>query len=131
LPLPTAKTQISPTLRRRILLVDDHFDTSNALKALLERRGFEVVTADSMQRALASIDTSRFDLLISDIGLPDGSGWDLMSRVREKVPLKGIALSGFSSDQDHDRSRNSGFSLHIAKPFSFPQLHKAIEELLA
>ena len=97
---------------------------------LLERRGYEVSTADSMNSALAAVRSADFDLIVSDIGLPDGSGWELLTKVRENSDVKAIALSGFCTDDDKARSRSAGFNAHLTKPFSFPDLQRTIEELL-
>ena len=75
--------------------------------------------------------TEDFDLLISDIGLPDRSGYDLMREVRSSRRLPGIALSGFGTEQDVNESRAAGFSEHLTKPINFEQLEKAIQNLLA
>ena len=120
---------IRPPVRRRILLVDDHLDTNIALKILLERRGYDVVTADSSASALACSREERFDLVISDIGLPDGSGWDLLPQLLSMQPVKAIALSGFATKDDIERSQRAGFSFHLPKPFSFPELHAIIRQL--
>jgi signal transduction histidine kinase/DNA-binding response OmpR family regulator len=119
----------------KILLVDDHEDTSRAMKRLLERVGYEVRTASSVAGALESATRDRFDLLISDIGLPDGSGLDLLRRLREDLangrPVKAIALSGFGMEDDLRRSREAGFVEHLTKPVNIEQLEAVIQQLTA
>ena len=92
---PRAAQAPAPPERLRILLVDDHPDTCAALERLLKLRGHAVVAAHSMRNALALAgDGSAFDLLISDVGLPDGNGMDLLRVLRTKHPIRGIAISG-------------------------------------
>lgn len=116
--------------KKKILLVDDHIDTGNALRMLLERRGYEVSTASSVESAFGLAIGSDFNLLISDIGLPDGTGHDLIQKISSVQPVKAIALSGFGTDQDIQKSKDAGFIAHFTKPFSFPQLEKMIKEIL-
>jgi CheY-like chemotaxis protein len=110
--------------------VDDHEDTNKAMKRLLERMGYEVSTADSMQGALAAAQQERFDLLISDIGLPDGSGLELMRELMRTRPMKGIALSGFGMEEDIAKSRAAGFEQHLTKPVNLTRLESALKELI-
>jgi len=115
---------------RRILLVDDHADTSSVMKLLLERRGYSVDTAWDVASGLEHARTREYDLLISDIGLPDGSGLDLMRAIRAFKPLPGIALSGFGMEDDIRRSHEAGFSEHLIKPVNFQALQDAIQRVL-
>jgi signal transduction histidine kinase len=114
----------------RLLLVDDHMDTLRGLARLLERRGFHVTPAPSGGDALAAVEKERFDLLISDLGLPDCSGLELVSRISTLQPMPAIALSGYGMEADLGRSREAGFHLHITKPVDFEELLHAIESLL-
>ena len=116
---------------RRVLVVDDHRDTCIGMKRMLERHGYEITVAYSAEQAAEKVRTEDFDLLISDIGLPDRSGYDLMREVRSSKPLPGIALSGFGTEQDVNEARAAGFSEHLTKPINFEQLEKAIQNLLA
>ena len=116
---------------RRVLVVDDHRDTCIGMKRMLERRGYEVTVAYSGEQAAEKVRTENFDLLISDIGLPDRSGYDLMREVRSSKPLPGIALTGFGTEHDTNEARAAGFSEHLTKPINFEQLEKAIQNLLA
>jgi PAS domain S-box-containing protein len=114
----------------RILMVDDHVDTSRALQRMLARRGYDVRTAHSVHAALAAADSASFDLLISDIGLPDGSGLDLMRQLLARRPIKGIALSGFGMEEDIRKSKEAGFREHLTKPINLAKLEAVIEEMI-
>ena len=113
----------------RILMVEDHEDTSRVMARLLKTQGYGVCTAKGVQAALAAAAREQFDLLISDIGLPDGSGLDLMRLLIKDRPIKGIALSGYASDDDVRQCREAGFAIHITKPIDFAKLEKVIREL--
>ncbi len=121
---------MSELAKKRILLVDDHIDTINAVRVLLERRGYEVETANSVSDAKAVFNSGTFDLLISDIGLPDGTGHQLLSDINLDRPIRAIALSGYGTDQDKLKSHEAGFSEHLTKPFNFKHLHEVIERVL-
>ena len=112
-----------------ILLVEDHRDTAWAMQRLLHQRGYAISTANTMAEALATADRGPFDVVISDIGLPDGSGLELMRQLMSKRPIRGIALSGFGKDEDIERSRAAGFSEHLTKPIDIKQLEAAIVRL--
>jgi signal transduction histidine kinase/CheY-like chemotaxis protein len=116
---------------RRVLVVDDHHDTCVGMKRMLERRGYQITIAHSAQQAVEKVRTQEFDLLISDIGLPDRSGYDLMREVRLNKRLPGIALSGFGSEQDVNQAREAGFAEHLTKPINFERLEKTIQSLLS
>jgi signal transduction histidine kinase len=116
---------------RRVLLVDDHYDTCIGMKRMLERRGYQITVAHSAEQAVEKVRAEDFDLLISDIGLPDRSGYDLMREVRLKKDLPGIALTGFGSEQDINQAREAGFADHLTKPINFDRLAKTIENVLS
>jgi CheY-like chemotaxis protein len=115
--------------RRRILVVDDHGDTLRSMKLLLTRLGYQVLAAENMTDALRIAEEEQFDILLSDIGLPDGSGLELLKRIRETRNVPALALSGFGMDEDVERSRNAGFFDHLTKPVSIDRLQSAIAEL--
>lgn len=121
---------MSELSKKRILLVDDHIDTINAVRVLLERRGYDVETAHSVSDAKTTYFKGSFDLLISDIGLPDGTGHQLLSEINTSRPIRAIALSGYGTDQDILNSREAGFADHLTKPFNFKHLHEVIERVL-
>jgi PAS domain S-box-containing protein len=113
----------------RLLIVEDHADTALLLKRLLEGSGFAVETAGSVAEALKVADRAHFDVLVSDLGLPDGTGCELMRQMRERHPLKGIAMSGYGMEEDVRRSREAGFSVHLVKPVDISSLERAILNL--
>ena len=115
----------------RILLVEDHEPSRVALKTILVRRNFMVVEAQSLQEARTLLETRQFDLLISDIGLPDGSGYELMSLLRERTGLVGISVTAEGRDTDVTMSKAAGFSHHFTKPLDIPVLVKTILKVVA
>jgi signal transduction histidine kinase/CheY-like chemotaxis protein len=115
---------------RRVLVVDDHQDTCLGMKMMLERRGYQITLAHSAEQALEKAEKESFDLLISDIGLPDRSGYDLMRELGTNKGLRGIALSGFGTEHDVSKARQAGFSEHLTKPINFDRLEEAIQSLL-
>ncbi|MEY2482467.1 MAG: hypothetical protein QOK24_995 [Verrucomicrobiota bacterium] len=124
------EARTSPT-SLRILLVDDHPDTCSALERLLTLRGHSVATAGSVGAALESAGQNSFDLLISDVGLPDGNGMELFRRLRATQPMRGIAISGFGMDADIGKSLEAGFAEHLVKPVKLEKLEEAIARVMA
>jgi CheY-like chemotaxis protein len=118
----------SPRSNLRILLVDDHLDTALAMRKLLERLGYRITIANTLADALNSYHEQPVDLVISDIGLPDGSGLELMRRLKEQGSVPGIALSGFGMEEDVRKSKEAGFYEHLTKPVNFQRLHALIRE---
>jgi CheY-like chemotaxis protein len=115
----------------RILLVEDHDNAAVVTARLLRSFGHQVATADSMRTALASFDGGeRFDLIISDLGLPDGTGHDLIRQILAQRRLPAIALSGYGMDSDLQRSAQAGFLEHLVKPVNARQLEDAIARAL-
>ena len=99
-----------------ILLVEDHEPTRTALASLLSRRKYVVLTAASLAEARGLAQREKFDLVVSDIGLPDGDGYTLMAELRGEFGMKGIALSGYGMEQDVARGKKAGFVAHLIKP---------------
>ncbi|MEO7723172.1 MAG: ATP-binding protein, partial [Chthoniobacterales bacterium] len=120
----------SGTGKGHLLVVDDHHDTCLGMKMLLERRGYRITLAHTADQAIEKAQAEKFDLLISDIGLPDRSGYELMKELRETNSLRGIALSGFGMENDISQARAAGFSEHLTKPINFERLDEAIRSLL-
>jgi PAS domain S-box-containing protein len=112
----------------RILLVDDHHDTALAMRKLLERLGYRISIANTLAEAIASYENAPVDLVISDIGLPDGSGLQLIRQLNAMRPVTGIALSGFGMEDDIRKSKEAGFYEHLTKPVNFQRLHAVIRE---
>lgn len=117
----------SPERMLKILLVEDHPDTARIMAKLLTGLRHEVHLAHSVTQALQMATSIPFDLLISDIGLPDASGLDLMRQLQARRPIVGIALSGFGMEEDIRRSKEAGFSEHLTKPLDFTVLLQAID----
>jgi signal transduction histidine kinase/CheY-like chemotaxis protein len=120
---------VNNSKRHRVLVVDDHEDTCIGMKMMLQRRGYDITVAHNADQALEKAQTEDFDLLISDIGLPDRSGYELMRELSGKG-LRGIALSGFGSEHDISKARAAGFAEHLTKPINFDKLDEAIRALL-
>jgi signal transduction histidine kinase/CheY-like chemotaxis protein len=114
----------------RLLVVDDHPDTCTGMKMILERRGYDITVAHTADQASEKARKEDFDLLISDIGLPDRSGYELMQELSGRG-LRGIALSGFGMESDISRARDCGFSEHLTKPINFDRLEQVIQQVLA
>jgi two-component system CheB/CheR fusion protein len=117
--------EASPAMSRalRILLVDDHQDTCTALERLLVRRGHLVAATHNMRSAMEAAGRNQFDLLISDIALPDGTGIELMACLR--------AISGFGMNGDIEKSLHAGFSEHLVKPVKLEKLEAAIDRVMS
>jgi signal transduction histidine kinase/ActR/RegA family two-component response regulator len=115
----------------RILLVDDHEDTCTALEKLLVRRGHLVAATHNMRSAMEAAVRNQFDLLISDIALPDGNGMELMMQMRAISKIPGIAISGFGNNGDIEKSLQAGFAEHLIKPVKLDALEAAIERAIA
>ena len=108
---------------------DDHLDTCTGMKMMLERRGYRVTLAHTADQAVEKTQHEEFDLVISDIGLPDRSGYELMRELSSTKGLRGIALSGFGMENDVTRARDAGFSEHLTKPINFDRLEESIQNL--
>jgi PAS domain S-box-containing protein len=113
----------------RILFVDDNADTAFVLSKFLTASGYVVKTAGSAAAALELASKEPFDIIVSDIGLPDANGYELMKQIRACYPIQGIAMSGYGMEDDLRRSREAGFSDHIVKPASLSQLERSIHRL--
>ena len=129
-PLPGAPPAAeSPRRRLDILLVEDHEDTAQTLRESLVAWGHRVRVADAVGAALREAAAAPCEVLISDIGLPDGSGVDLIRQIRPAPTVGAIAMSGFGMEEDLTRSRDAGFNRHLTKPVELAQLEQAIAEL--
>ena len=115
----------------RILLVDDHPDTCVALERLLVRRGHLVAAAHNVRSAMETAARNSFDLLISDIALPDGTGTELMTYLHAISRIPGIAISGFGMNGDIEKSIDAGFAEHLVKPVKMENLEAAIDRVMA
>jgi len=115
----------------RILVVEDHADTLRAMSRLLEMSGHCVRTATCVAEALHAATQEAFDLIISDLGLPDGSGHDVMRELAGRSGVRGICLSGYDGQDDLNAARAAGFQDHLTKPIDFQKLQAAIERISA
>jgi two-component system CheB/CheR fusion protein len=111
-----------------VFVVENHADTRAFLRFLLEELGHKVFTADSMSEALRRLPAADCDVLISDIGLPDGDGWQLLQRLKLRRPIYSIAMSGFGMTSDQVRSKEVGFRHHLVKPMGPEQLEAILKE---
>ncbi|MDB6005489.1 MAG: hybrid sensor histidine kinase/response regulator [Prosthecobacter sp.] len=130
-PSGTPSPDPAPSAGLRLLVVEDHHDTLATLERLLLRRGYTVRTASSIAECLEVAHEYDFDVLISDIGLPDGRGTELLEQLGKQrgVLPPAIAMSGFGMDDDIESSRQVGFSEHLTKPIEFSSLQQAIARL--
>lgn len=103
-----------------VLVVENHADTRRSVQIFLHALGHHTAGADSIAVALARAGQTRFDLLLSDILLPDGDGWELLARLEAAGcrPARAVAMSGLGHPGDMIRSRVAGFELHLVKPFA-------------
>ena len=128
---PTTAVLRTPgkTARMRILLVEDHKDTRTVLQHYLQSAQNDVTAVETAQEALEFAGRQIFDLVVSDLGLPDdGGGFELMRCLRDRHGLSGIAVSGYGMANDISRSREAGFAHHLTKPISLDRLKKLIAE---
>ena len=114
----------------RIIVVEDHASTAEALQKFLTTIGYKVYIAPDIASARALAKAIEFDVLLSDLRLPDGTGWDLMKELSAMKPVRGIAISGHNTETDIERSRKVGFLDHIAKPLVAEELTAAIERAI-
>ena len=120
----------SPEALARILIVEDHKDTSDVLRRVLENAEYAVTTCATAGEAREAVGEQEFDLVVSDIALPDGSGLDLMRYLQQTKGLSGIALSGFGTQEDVAASKAAGFAVHLTKPVDLDRLRAAIAKLV-
>ncbi|MGE5611238.1 MAG: ATP-binding protein [Bacillota bacterium] len=139
-PDPVAEENVSPPAAQmphpvserllRILLVEDHESTRKIMQRLIAGLGHRVQAAASVEAAKTAATRERFDLVISDLGLPDGSGHELMGWLKERYGLTGIALSGYGMEEDIQKSRKAGFVEHLTKPVNLEQFEAAISRVM-
>lgn len=121
---PSAPAFVPMTL----LIVEDNPQTLKLMSRLLKAKGYTVITAESATAALQAAVERPVDVVVSDIGLPDMSGWELFQSLRQIKPLRGIAVSGFVSDEDRERSLAAGFHAHLDKPLDIDFLDRMIRQ---
>jgi DNA-binding response OmpR family regulator len=113
----------------RILLVDDDEPTARSIRRYLDAHGHEVRCAFTIVEAIVACESEGFDLLICDLILPDGTGWKLMERQRERCALRAIMLCGFERPEDVRMSREAGFLAHLVKPHHIPLLPTIVRDV--
>jgi two-component system CheB/CheR fusion protein len=118
----------SPSAHLRIFVVENHADTLKYLRLYLQEMGHTVLSAQTMKEALATLPSAHCDVLISDIGLPDGSGWELLNEAHLAGSIYAIAMSGFGMNSDRAKSKAAGYRHHLMKPFAPDELDRMLEE---
>lgn len=113
----------------QILVVEDHAETRRFLTGLLDHFGHSISAADTVKSALAFVKAKRFDAIVSDVGLPDGSGSDLIRQAKRRQEVAGVALSTHGENSDSSRGRNDGFDYHLTKPVDFAELRNVLNRI--
>jgi CheY-like chemotaxis protein len=111
----------------RVIVVEDHAATAEGLRKFLTSIGYHVYIAPDLASARGLAKAVEYDVLLSDLRLPDGTGWDLMEELSAEGPVHAIAISGYNSEEDVERSRRVGFLDHIAKPLALESLTAALD----
>ena len=127
------RKQSSSRLKHRVLIVDDVPDVTEMIGLFLKHAGYEVATADSAPAALRLANERAFDVIISDIGMPEMNGYELAESLRSRAEYQGIpliAVTGYSEYDDRSRALQSGFNAHLTKPIDPSELLKLMNELL-
>jgi PAS domain S-box-containing protein len=113
----------------RILLVEDHRDTRHTLSRLLTHFGHQISAVDSTRSALEIMASEKFDVVLCDIGLPDGSGYEVVAQAKRKRPVKAVAITGFGTEEDIRRGKEAGFDFHLVKPVDFRELRSVLDQV--
>ena len=114
-----------------MLLIEDHEDTARVLEKVLQQMGHAVETCSTVATACQKLRDGKFDVLLSDIGLPDGSGIDFIKAAREICQTPAVALTGYGMAEDIERCLQAGFEEHLTKPIDIDRLQKALSKILA
>jgi hypothetical protein len=112
----------------RVLLVDDHLDGLEITARLLRLEGYEVVTASCCTDAITQASQSRMDLVVTDLGLPDGTGMELYAQLKRMYPIPGIAMTAHGEKWFLDGATSGEFARYLLKPFVFSDLLGAVRE---
>jgi CheY-like chemotaxis protein len=129
-PATNKQPAVAPSAQRRVLLVEDHADTREALQMFLEMKGYEVRLAKDARSALEAA-REPVDVVVCDIGLPDESGFDVIRKISAERPVKAIALTGYGGPREQRLAIEAGFAAHLTKPIGAEKLAEAIERLFA
>ena len=127
---PMSSATSAAARRLSVLLVEDHEPTLRAMERLLRQIGHRVTSARSVAAATSTGANDGYDLLISDLGLPDGSGLDIIRQLRDRYAGRAIALTGYGMESDVTASREAGFAEHLTKPVDAAALAEAIQRLV-
>lgn len=120
---------MTPSPALKVCLVENHDDSREVLGMLLTQLGHEVAFAESMGSALEVLKSQPFDVLVSDIGLPDGDGWQLLNQLGDRRPPCCIAISGYGMARDRQRSAEAGFQHHLVKPADVKELQSVLRDV--
>lgn len=115
----------------RVIVVEDHAPAAECLRKFLTAVGYKVYIAPDVASARALTKAIEFDVLLSDLRLPDGTGWELVEGLKSDRPIRAIAISGYNGADDLERSRRVGFLDHLAKPLVFEELTAALNRAVA
>ena len=124
-----ARVHSEKSRRLRLLLVEDHDDTRRVLARLLTHFGHDVVMASTVAEAHERFKAEQFDAIVSDIGLPDGTGYEIISAAKSARQIKGVALTGYGMSEDVRRSKEAGFDFHLTKPVDVAELRTILRQL--
>jgi CheY-like chemotaxis protein len=122
---------LSITAVLKILVVEDHLDSAAVMKYILTQAGHSVCHATSVASAIEAVTSQSFDVILSDIGLPDGDGVSLIKAVRQLCGAPAIALSGYGMREEIERCLRAGFSKHLIKPVTLDTLVETIAKVHA
>jgi CheY-like chemotaxis protein len=113
----------------RILLIEDHEDTAQVLQNVLRQMGHAVETCPTVAAACQKLHESQFDILLSDIGLPDGTGIDFIKAARQICQTPAVALTGYGMAEDVEKCLQAGFDEHLTKPIDVERLEKTLSRI--
>jgi DNA-binding NarL/FixJ family response regulator len=125
----TDNKPVLPARRTRLLIVEDHAATARGMKTYLELVGYDVDIARTAAAARTAAETTEFDVLVCDLSLPDGTGWDLLKDLQREKPLAAIAYSAYDEPEYHAQCRAAGFREYVVKGASPDLLIAAIERV--
>ena len=112
-----------------ILVVEDHGDTRRVLTGLLGHFGHDISAADTVQSAKAFLEAKQFDAVVSDLGLPDGTGYEVIREAKKRQKLMGVALTARGEEDDVQQGREAGFDFHLTKPVDFAELRNVLGKI--
>ena len=126
-----ARLTAKRTPRISILVVENHSDTREGIHLFLRALGFRSTSAETIAQASKLAHEQTFDVLLSDLTLPDGNGWDLLENLAKggRCPKHAVAMSGLGAEVDRARSKAAGFMLHLVKPFQPARLEEVLRQI--